>query len=117
EALAERFGDAPALSDRVTSLSYRELAQSVNRYARWARNQALAPGDVVCLLMPNCADYLAIWLGLTPAGVTVALLNTNLTGTALAHSINIVAPRYVIVAGALWPAARTAREHVPESVR
>ena len=34
EALAERFGDTPALSDRVTSLSYRELAESVNQYAR-----------------------------------------------------------------------------------
>ena len=34
EALAERFGEAPALSDRVTSLSYRELAESVNQYAR-----------------------------------------------------------------------------------
>jgi fatty-acyl-CoA synthase len=117
EALAERFGDAPALSDRVTSLSYRELADSVNRYARWARKQTLVPSDVVCLFMPNCPDYLAIWLGLTRAGVIVALLNTNLTGTALAHSINIVSPRYVIVAGALWPAARTAREQVPESVR
>ena len=116
EALAERFGDASALSDRVTSLSYRELAESVNQYARWARDKALAPGDVVCLLMPNCPDYLAIWLGLTRAGVVVALLNTNLTGTALAHSINIVGPRYVIVASALLPAAATARTHVPESV-
>jgi len=117
EALAERFGDAPALTDRVTSLSYRELAESVNQYARWARTRALAPGHVVCLLMPNCPDYLAIWLGLTRAGVIVALLNTNLTGAALAHSINIVGSRYVIVASALLPAARTARAHVPESVR
>ena len=47
EALAERFGAAPALLDRVTSLSYRELADKVNQYARWARAQALAPGEVV----------------------------------------------------------------------
>ena len=117
EALAERFGAAPALLDRVTSLSYRELADKVNQYARWARAQALAPGEVVCLYMPNCPDYLAVWLGLTRAGVIVALLNTNLTGTALAHSINIVSPRYVIVAGVLLPAAWTARAHVPGSVR
>ena len=116
DALAERFGDASALSDRVSSLSYRELGESVNQYARWARENALAPGDVVCLLMPNCPDYLAVWLGLTRAGVIVALLNTNLNGRALAHSINIVHPRYVIVADGLLPAARTARVHVPESV-
>ena len=116
ETLAERFGESHALTDRVASLSYRQLGESVNRYARWARKSALAPGEVVCLLMPNCPEYLAVWLGLTRAGVIVALLNTNLTGTALAHSINIVQPRYVIVAGALWPAARTARAHVPDSV-
>jgi fatty-acyl-CoA synthase len=117
ESLAERFGAAPALTDRVTSLSYRELADSVNRHARWALEVGLAPGDAVCLLMPNCPEYLAIWLGLTRAGVVVSLLNTNLSGEALAHSINIVAPRYVIVAATLIPSVRTARAHVPEAVR
>jgi fatty-acyl-CoA synthase len=116
-SLAERFGTAPALTGRDTSLSYRELADSVNRYARWALKQGLAPGDTVCLLMPNCPEYLAIWLGLTRAGVVVSLLNTNLGGEVLAHSIKIVAPRYVIVAAALLPAAQGAREHLPETVR
>ena len=42
-------------------------------------------------------EYLAIWLGLTRIGVTVALLNTQLRRRALAHCIGIVAPRGVIV--------------------
>jgi len=112
ESLAERYGAAPALTDRTTSLSYRELADAANRQARWARGHELAPGEVVCLLMHNCPDYLAIWLGLTRVGVVVALLNTNLSGEALAHSINIVSPRYVIVAPSLIPALRTAQPHV-----
>ena len=107
DSLAERFGAAPALTDRNVALSYLELASSVNRHARWARETGLGPGDVVCLLMPNCPDYMAIWLGLTRAGVVVSLLNTNLSGEALAHSINIVSPRYVIVAPALSGNART----------
>jgi fatty-acyl-CoA synthase len=110
--LAERFGPAPALTSRGASLSYRELAASVNRYARWALEQGFTTGDVVCLLMPNCPDYLAIWLGLTRVGVVVSLLNTNLTGEVLAHSINIVSPRYVIVAAALTPALRAALPHI-----
>jgi fatty-acyl-CoA synthase len=44
------------------------------------------------------------------------LLNTNLSGQALAHSINIVAPRYVIVSTALLGNARTARSRVPAQV-
>ena len=117
DSLAERFGTAPALCDRGTSLGYRELADSVHRYARWSLKQGLVPGDVVCLLMPNCPEYLAIWLGLTRAGVIVALLNTNLSGGVLAHSINIVNPRYVIVGASLAAAARSSREHVPDAVR
>jgi fatty-acyl-CoA synthase len=116
DSLAERFGAAPALTSRDAVLSYRDLADAMNRYARWTLQVGLAPGDVVCLLMPNCPDYLAIWLGLTRAGVVVSLLNTNLRGAALAHSINIVSPRYVIAAAALIPAARTARALVPETV-
>src|SRR5579862_5086644 len=115
--LAQRFGAAPALTSRGTSLSYAELSDSVHRYARWALEQGLAPGDVVCLLMPSCPDYLAIWLGLTRVGVVVSLLNTNLTGEVLAHSINIVSPRYVIVAAALGPALRPALAHIHAGVR
>jgi len=116
DSLAERFGGAPALTDRDSVLSYRELADSMNRHARWARDRGLGPGDVICLMMPNTPDYMAIWLGLTRAGVMVSLLNTNLSGEALAHSINIVNPRYVIVASSLLARARTARGRVPPKV-
>ena len=50
--------------------------------------------------MENCPDYLATWLGLARAGITVALLNTNLTGEPLQHAIRIVAPRGLIAGAA-----------------
>ena len=37
EELAEKFGDAPALLSAREHLSYRELSERANRYARWAR--------------------------------------------------------------------------------
>jgi len=117
DTLADRFGAAPALTGRQGSLSYRELAATANRYARWAAQQGLAPGEVVCLLMPNCPEYLAIWLGLTRVGVVVALLNTNLSGEVLAHSINIVSPRYVIVASPLAAAMQATRGYVPGTIQ
>lgn len=95
--LADQFESAPALRDPSATLSYRDLADRINRYARWARAQHLRAGEVICLLMENCAEYIAIWSGLTRAGLTVALINTNLTGEALAHSIRIVSPRALIV--------------------
>jgi fatty-acyl-CoA synthase len=96
EEAAGRLQSAPALVGADGALSYRELAERANRYARWALAQRLRPGDVVCLLLQNCPDYMAAWLGLTRAGVTVALLNTHLAGEPLLHSIRIVSPRGVI---------------------
>jgi fatty-acyl-CoA synthase len=96
ERLAEQFGAAPALVSAEATLSYRALAARCNQYARWGLAQGLEPDDTVCLMMPNCAEYMAIWLGLTRIGAVVALINSNLAGGALAHSINIVAPKAVI---------------------
>jgi fatty-acyl-CoA synthase len=110
EALAEKFGTATALLSDAESLTYRALAQRCNRYARWALEQRIAPGDVVGLMMANAPDYLAIWLGITRTGGIVALINTQLIGDSLAHAINVVAPKQVIV-GAAFAAAVTAVRH------
>lgn len=99
EELAGRFESASALVSAQASLDYRALAQRANRYARWALRQGLEPGSVVCLLMENCPDYMAAWLGLGRAGVTTALLNTHLTGAPLLHAIGIVSPS-ALIAGA-----------------
>jgi fatty-acyl-CoA synthase len=117
EALAQRFDSAPALESRGSTLTYRTLAESVARYARWGLSQGLSPGDSVCLLMPNCPEYLAIWLGLTRIGVTVALLNTNLTGELLAHAIRAAAPRHLITAATLAAALKSAHGGFADSVR
>ena len=66
--------------------------------------------------MANCPDYLAIWLGLSGIGVTVALINTNLRGELLAHSINLVAPRCVIAGGTLRDAVNEVRARLPAAL-
>jgi fatty-acyl-CoA synthase len=95
--LAHEFDAAPALVSTEATLSYRELAMRCNQYARWGLAQGLRPGDSVGLMMANCAEYMAIWLGLTRIGAVVALINNNLAGDALLHSISIAAPQAVIV--------------------
>jgi len=112
EELAERFGDAPALVSDLERFSFRELNARANRYARWALAQNLSRGETVCLMMPNRPEYMAIWLGIARAGGTAALINTNLTGLSLAHCIDIVAPKHIIVADALTGAFESARPHL-----
>ncbi len=99
--LAQQFDVAPALVSNEATLSYRDLAHRSRQYARWGIEQGLKAGDVVSLMMANCAEYMAIWLGLSRIGAIVALINTNLAAAALVHSINIGAPRAVIVGNEL----------------
>jgi fatty-acyl-CoA synthase len=104
ESLAEKFGTAPALLGDAECLTYRALAERCNRYARWALGQGIVAGDVVCLMLANCPDYMAIWLGITRMGGIVALINTQLVGDSLVHAVSVVTPKHVIV-GAEFAAA------------
>jgi fatty-acyl-CoA synthase len=104
-----RSGDNPALANETESLTYRQLGARSNAYARWAVSQGLGKGDAVALIMPNRPEYLAIWFGLARVGVATALINTNLTGPSLVHSLKSVNARAAIVDRALASAFATAR--------
>lgn len=105
--LAESYGDRPAVIGEDVTLSYRALAGRSNQFARWALAQGLRQGDVICLVMQNCPDYLAAWLGITRTGAVVSLVNTNLVGDSLAHAIRAVAPKCIVVGGDLAEAVVT----------
>jgi fatty-acyl-CoA synthase len=111
--LAEAHGDRPALLGAGEQVSYRSLAARANQYARWAMAGGLGKGDAVGLLMPNCPEYVAIWLGLTRAGCAVALINTNLASDALLHSIQAAEGRHLIAAASLLPAVAALARRLP----
>jgi fatty-acyl-CoA synthase len=78
-------------------MSYGELDAAANRVAHFARRLGLGPGDAVALLMENRPEYVVTWAGLAKAGVTAALLNTNLTGRALRHSLAVSGAKHLIL--------------------
>lgn len=111
--MAEEFGPRPALLGDNAHLTYADLADKIRRYARWALAQRVAPGDVVCLLLPNCPDYVAIWLGITSVRGIVALINPNLTGDALLHAVATAAPKHVIAGAGLHAAVAAIHDRLP----
>jgi fatty-acyl-CoA synthase len=115
EELAAKHGDKPALLSPNETFSYHTLNERSNRYSRWALQEKLAKGETVCLLMPNRPEFMAIWLGITRIGGVTALLNTNLVGLSLAHCINIVSPKHVIVAAELASLFDAVRPHLKGS--
>ncbi|MDH3685579.1 MAG: long-chain-acyl-CoA synthetase [Myxococcales bacterium] len=119
DAFAESVARAPrhpALVFGDQELSYAELDRASNRVARWAQAQGLRRGDVVALLMENRPEFVVHWLGLAKVGVVSALINTNLTGRPLAHSLSVSGARDLILEAALaenWAGAVDQLDEAP----
>jgi fatty-acyl-CoA synthase len=113
EEVAREQGDRTALISDAETLTFREYDARANAYCRWAKAQGIGKGDVVALLLHNRPDYLCVWLGVARAGGVTALINTNLTGQGLAHSLAIVKAKIAIVGVDLLPAYRAAQGFLP----
>jgi fatty-acyl-CoA synthase len=108
EDWAGRYPENTAILYENRILTYRDLAEGANRYARWAIAQGITRGDVVALLMENRPEYLMAWLGIVKLGGVVALLNSNLRGVSLAHGIAVAKARHAIVGAELADAYSSA---------
>jgi fatty-acyl-CoA synthase len=116
DRLAGEYDLSEAVSSAESSMTYRQLRSRCNQYAHWGLSRGWSAGEVVALYMSNCAEYLAIWLGLTRIGVEVALVNSQLSGEVLAHSINVVNPKAVIVGADLVSRLAAIRARFPRAV-
>jgi fatty-acyl-CoA synthase len=108
EAQAKKRPDAIAIYYLDQAMSYAQLDARANRYAHWALSQGIGRGAAVALLMENRPDYICAWLGLFKVGAQVALINTNLQGAALTHSISISGAAHAIVGAELVENFRSA---------
>jgi fatty-acyl-CoA synthase len=117
EDWAEQAGTRPALISHNGTLSYRTLAGRITRYARWALSAGIKAGDTVCLIMPSQPDYVAAWLGISRVGGVVALINTKLVGTSLAHCINVAKAEHIVLARDLFEVFDTARPHLSHQAK
>ena len=86
---AKKNPDSVAIYYEDKEITYRDLIDRSNKYAQWFLNNNLSKGDVVALMMENRPEFLACWIGITQAGGTVALINTNLSGQPLDYSLGI----------------------------
>ena len=114
--MARERGREPALVDEAGTTTFADLATRADLAGRWARAADLPPGACIGLMMGNCADYVAIWLGLSGCGFVVALLNTNLRGPSLAHCIRSAGCSHVVADAAGTAALQTVDPDIATSV-
>jgi acyl-CoA synthetase (AMP-forming)/AMP-acid ligase II len=86
---AARLGDKPALIDGPTgrTVSYRQLADAVERVAAGLAARGFAKGDVLALSSPNLPEYAVAMYGAMAAGGVVTGANPLLTAGELAGQL------------------------------
>ncbi|KAI4467152.1 long-chain fatty acid transport protein [Holotrichia oblita] len=76
--------------------SFQRVDEYSNRVANFFLSEGYQRGDCVALLLESRPEYICLWLGLSKIGVKAALINTNLTGDSLVHSIEVAGSKAVV---------------------
>ncbi|MEZ5382940.1 MAG: FadD3 family acyl-CoA ligase [Microthrixaceae bacterium] len=70
----------PAVIDGDTELSWAQLAERVDVFARAVAAHGVTPGDRVAVWAPNCWEWVVALLGLHAAGAVLVPINTRYRG-------------------------------------
>ena len=95
--LAEKFGDAPALSCNERTMSFREIRDASYRFALALYKMGLQKGDKVMLLSYNGVEYMTAIFGIAMAGGTAALVNYSLNASEVTQLTELVDGRWALI--------------------
>lgn len=96
----DRYASMPAVvgvNAGSSPYSYLQLQQISYRLANKFKNSCQA-GQCVAFMSRNSTEFLGVLVAFARLGVTVALINTNLSGDLLKHSLNVAKPVFVLSA-------------------
>ncbi|MER5599982.1 FadD3 family acyl-CoA ligase [Streptomyces sp. NPDC002265] len=96
---AERHGDAEAVVEGRTRISYAELGARVERAAAACLAHGVEVGDRVAVWAPNSLDWIVAALGAVSAGAVLVPLNTRFKGTEAADVLRRSGTRLLFVTG------------------
>ncbi|KAI5635963.1 AMP-binding enzyme domain-containing protein [Phthorimaea operculella] len=69
--------------------TFQEVEEFSLRVTAALKAQGVKKGGIVGLLVNNCPQYPAMWMGIARIGAITPLININQKGNALVHSINV----------------------------
>ncbi len=113
ETQARRRPEAPAIRFEEETWSYAAFNAWANQIADTLRQQGVAAGDAVGILMENHPLVLAAAAGIVKLGAVAVMLNHQQRGDVLAHSLRLTQPKAVLVGSECGEAWRSADHVVP----
>lgn len=95
---ATRWPRRQAIAFKNRSYTWQEVDGLADRYAAYFHGLGVAQRDVIALMMDNRPEFIFAVMGLNRIGAISALINTTLSGSALAHALTVSQP-VLILAG------------------
>jgi len=109
-----RYPDRPAIMLGDTTITWKDLWARSNRLGNAYANLGLKKGDRVQVFLPNCSEYLEVFLAGNKAGVINAAGNYRLTGRELAYQLNDCGARALVIkSAAQYDNIRAIRDQLP----
>ncbi|MGE5576615.1 MAG: long-chain-fatty-acid--CoA ligase [Syntrophothermus sp.] len=113
DASAAQYPDSVAVIFRGIRMSYRELADQVNRLANALDKLGIVKGDRVSLMMPNCPQAVVSYFAVLKVGAIVVQTNPLYTERELDYQINDSGSTAMIMLDALYTRLAGIRHKTP----
>ena len=100
ELLADRVkknADKIFMRYKDEQITYDELDRFSNRCANAFLDLGIVKRDKVSIMLPNCPDFIYIWIGLAKIGAVEVPVNTNYKGEFLRHIIDQSDSRILLI--------------------
>ncbi len=111
---AEKTALVETRGDKEIRLSYRELNQKLNRFARAARAAGFQKGDRIGLLGLNSSEYVIALYGCAKAGIIAVPINPGLNPKDVIYVLNHAEVKALVVDDQLFPLADAVKPHLPK---
>ena len=79
------------------SVTFGELDESANRFANRMKDLGIEPGDSIGIMLDNCPEFLAAWVGTAKGGFVEVPVNTGYKGDLLAYLLNQADVRALVI--------------------
>ena len=96
---------------------YRDLDNYSNQVGNFFQYIGVKPGNTIAVFMTNCPEYIGIVLGIGKIGAKSALINFNLRGEPLIHSLKICNPSAIIFDATLGEAMQNIHDQLSSDLQ
>jgi acyl-CoA synthetase (AMP-forming)/AMP-acid ligase II len=96
ESAAARFGDALAISDGITSITYTDLFEATRSFGAALVAARVEPGDRAAIWAFNSANWIIACLGLLQVGAVLVPINTRFKGPEAAAILSRSGARVLV---------------------